>query len=33
MILFNDIVEILALAKTNSAGESTLGFQGSIAAG
>jgi hypothetical protein len=28
MILFNDIVEILALAQTNSAGESTLGFQG-----
>jgi hypothetical protein len=28
MILFNDIVEILALAKMNSAGESTLGFQG-----
>jgi hypothetical protein len=28
MILFNNIIEILALAQTNSAGESTLGFQG-----
>jgi hypothetical protein len=28
MILFNNIVEILALAQTNSAGESALGFQG-----
>src|SRR5271155_5464070 len=28
MILFNDIVEILAPAQTNSAGESPLGFQG-----
>jgi hypothetical protein len=28
MILFNDIVEILALAQKNSAGENTLGFQG-----
>ena len=28
MILFNDIVEIFALPQTNSAGESTLGFQG-----
>jgi hypothetical protein len=28
MILFDDIVEIFALPQTNSAGESTLGFQG-----
>jgi hypothetical protein len=28
MILLNNIIEILALAQTNSAGESTLGFQG-----
>jgi hypothetical protein len=28
MVLFNDVVEILALAQTNSAGESALGLQG-----
>jgi hypothetical protein len=28
MILFDNIIEILALAQMNSAGESTLGFQG-----
>jgi hypothetical protein len=27
MVLFNDVVEILALTQKNSAGESTLGFQ------
>jgi hypothetical protein len=33
MILLDDIVEILAPTQTNPAGESTLGFKASIAAG